>query len=100
VCNIVVLHDGDRVEAAMLPPALLRGAPLPDAPGPPVSYATRAVTGPPLPEPEIMPLAEMEKRTIQAALQRTGNDVTRAAALLEVNPSTIYRKLQSWRTAS
>ena len=97
VRNIAVLHDGDLVEAAMLPPALLR-----DAPEPAVSTVPPARTEPPPPqhEPEIMPLAEMEKRTIQAALQRTGNDVNRAAALLEVNPSTIYRKLQSWRAAS
>jgi len=48
-------------------------------------------------EPEIMPLAVMERRLIEAALRRTNNDVPRAAALLEVNPSTIYRKLQAWR---
>jgi len=50
-------------------------------------------------EPEIMPLAVMERRLIEAALRRTNNDVPRAAALLEVNPSTIYRKLQAWRAA-
>ena len=33
----------------------------------------------------------------EAALRRTNNDVPRAAALLEINPSTIYRKLQAWR---
>ena len=46
---------------------------------------------------EVMPLAVMERRLIEAALRRTNNDVPRAAALLEVNPSTIYRKLQAWR---
>jgi len=49
------------------------------------------------PEDEIVPLAVMERRLILAALERTGHDVPRAAALLEVNPSTIYRKLQVWR---
>ena len=48
-------------------------------------------------EPEVVPLAVMERRLIEAALRRTNNDVPRAAALLEVNPSTIYRKLQAWR---
>jgi two-component system repressor protein LuxO len=48
-------------------------------------------------ELEIVPLAVMERRLIEAALRRTNNDVPRAAALLEVNPSTIYRKLQAWR---
>jgi two-component system, repressor protein LuxO len=46
---------------------------------------------------EVMPLAEMERRLVVAALRRTGNDVPRAAALLEINPSTIYRKLAAWR---
>jgi len=48
-------------------------------------------------EPEVVPLAVMERRLIEAALRRTNNDVPRAAALLEINPSTIYRKLQAWR---
>ncbi len=48
-------------------------------------------------EPEIMPLAEMERRLILAALRKTRDDVPQAAALLQINPSTIYRKLQSWR---
>jgi len=48
-------------------------------------------------EPEVLPLAVTERRTIEAALQRTNHDVPRAAALLEINPSTIYRKLQAWR---
>jgi two-component system repressor protein LuxO len=39
----------------------------------------------------------MEKRMILAALRHTGQDVPRAAAMLQVNPSTIYRKLHAWR---
>ena len=49
------------------------------------------------PELEIIPLAEMERRMVLAALVRTDNDVPRAAALLEVNPSTVYRKVSQWR---
>lgn len=48
----------------------------------------------------VQPLAVMERRMIEAALRETGNDVPRAAAMLQVNPSTIYRKLQAWRTES
>ena len=60
----------------------------------------------PLPEPSlpraeprapIIPLWQMEKEHILAALEECGQDVPRAAALLEINPSTIYRKLQGWR---
>ncbi|HEX2943193.1 MAG TPA: sigma-54 dependent transcriptional regulator [Rhodopila sp.] len=50
-----------------------------------------------VPEMEIIPLAEMERRMILAALARTGNDVPRAAAMLQINPSTIYRKMSVWR---
>jgi two-component system repressor protein LuxO len=57
-----------------------------------------AVEDTPPAEPEVVPLAVMERRLIEAALRRTNHDVPRAAALLEVNPSTIYRKLRAWRT--
>ena len=113
VRNIVVLHDSERVEAEMLP-SLLQRPPATPAPEPPPVQAVplvhvqappplRAAAEPPrsLPPPpeeeSVLPLAVMERRLIRAALRRTGNEVPRAAALLEVNPSTIYRKLQAWR---
>jgi len=90
--NAVVLHDGEALEAAMLPAALLRGAvPAPAAASPP---PPRVIEPPP---PPIEPLAVMEKRAILRALEETGQDVAAAARLLEVNPSTIYRKLQAWK---
>ncbi len=61
------------------------------------SLPAQALVAPPAAEPEIMPLAEMERRLILAALRKTRDDVPQAAALLQINPSTIYRKLQSWR---
>jgi len=60
-------------------------------------FAAQSSENTPPAEPEVMPLAVMERRLIEAALKRTNNDVPRAAALLEINPSTIYRKLQAWR---
>jgi two-component system repressor protein LuxO len=44
-----------------------------------------------------VPLWQLEKQAIQRALALTGDDVPRAAALLEISPSTIYRKLQQWK---
>ena len=110
VRNVVVLHDGDAVESAMLPATLLRAGPRPVPPpaaepwSPPPEPALELPPPEcPPPEPpariEIMPLAEMERRLILAALEHTRQDVPRAASLLEINPSTIYRKLQGWRTA-
>ncbi len=95
VRNVVVLHEGERVEATMLPPPLLCAGPG-GGEAPPITVATSLVPVPP-PVIEIMPLAEMERRLILAALEHTGQDVPRAASLLEINPSTIYRKLQAWR---
>ncbi len=115
VRNIVVLNDGDRVTQAMLPPLAWAQPPaLPAAPTlpertelpPPVTGLQPAIPEPaaiqpiaslPPAEPEILPLAEMERRLILAALRKTHDDVPRAASLLQVNPSTIYRKLQAWR---
>jgi two-component system repressor protein LuxO len=90
------------------PPAILPATPPPE-PAPPfaVSHAAMPVEAAPgmapvMPaatpvEMEVMPLAEMERRLVVAALRRTANDVPRAAALLQINPSTIYRKLTIWR---
>jgi two-component system repressor protein LuxO len=113
VRNIVVLHDGDRVELDMIPQTVRRGAvETPDraaaasapveaageAPAPVPARVVRPAGDPgAVDDQEVVPLAVMERRLILAALRRTGQDVPRAAALLEINPSTVYRKLQAWR---
>ncbi len=45
---------------------------------------------------EILPLWLQEKRAIERAIERCQGNIPRAAALLEVSPSTIYRKIQAW----
>lgn len=45
---------------------------------------------------EIEPLWVVEKRTIEKAIKECEGNVNKAAGLLEVAPSTIYRKRQSW----
>jgi two-component system repressor protein LuxO len=42
-------------------------------------------------------MKEIERRAILAALRHTQRDVPRAATLLDINPSTIYRRLITWR---
>jgi two-component system repressor protein LuxO len=109
VRNIVVLHDAASVEAAMLPPMLLRGgvqaapaAPPEPAPMPVPVLAPREPLLPPLTEvfpglADFVPLAELERRYMLAALDHVAQDVPRAAAILGINASTIYRRLQAWR---
>lgn len=44
----------------------------------------------------IQPLWEVEKNAIESAILSCNGNIPKAAALLEVSPSTIYRKKQSW----
>ncbi|TWB45163.1 sigma-54-dependent transcriptional regulator [Nitrospirillum pindoramense] len=110
--NVVVLNDGAAVTRAMLPEPL-RSASADATPlrlNPQESNVSKGVAaaaathpaGPPASAPsaeagEIVPLWQLEKQAIQRALALTGDDVPRAAALLEISPSTIYRKLQQWK---
>lgn len=45
---------------------------------------------------DIRPLWLVEREAIQAAVEASDGNVNRAATLLEVAPSTIYRKMQAW----
>ncbi|KXI23683.1 hypothetical protein AS132_04705 [Photobacterium sanguinicancri] len=45
----------------------------------------------------IEPLWIVEKRAIETAIDACNGNIPRAAGLLEVSPSTIYRKLQTWQ---
>jgi two-component system repressor protein LuxO len=87
--RVVVLHDGQEVSAEMLS--------LPDGERPATHEPSRD-TGP-LPQvesPSIAPFWRQEQRIIEEALKAFGGNAQKAAAALEVAPSTIYRKLQSW----
>jgi two-component system, repressor protein LuxO len=90
--NVVVLYDGEKVLPHMLP-APLNG--LIHAVTP-LLRSRAAVTVPVQKPAPIRPLKAMEKEAIERAIAFCGGNVPRAAALLEVSPSTLYRKLQVW----
>lgn len=46
---------------------------------------------------DIEPLWMVEKRAIWIAIDACNGNIPQAAGLLEVSPSTLYRKLQSWK---
>ncbi|MEX0853512.1 MAG: sigma-54 dependent transcriptional regulator [Bauldia sp.] len=83
--RIVVLDDGTLVRAAMLPAAIVGAA---------ASVGAESAAGEP--PPRVEPLWKQERRIIEDALAACGGNIARAAAALEVSPSTIYRKRQSW----
>jgi DNA-binding NtrC family response regulator len=92
--NIVVLNEGGLVTLDMLPDTLDRQI----DPAPPRGIA-------PLPAPSALslddligrPLAEIERAVIEATLTRHGGSVPRAARVLELSPSTLYRKIEGWK---
>ncbi|MBP2294022.1 sigma-54-dependent transcriptional regulator [Azospirillum rugosum] len=104
VRNIVVLHDGDTVTPAMLPaplgapPANGHGAAHAHAHSPP---AHSPPAQPPLAQPPspkaIKPLWEVERDAIEEAVAACDGNIPRAAALLEISASTIYRKRLAWQ---
>jgi len=87
VRNIVVLHDGEVVLPAMLPPPLSPQT----AAGP--SPVLAAPTGP----KAIRPLWQVEKDAIEDAIAACDGNIPRAAALLDISASTIYRKRLTWQ---
>ncbi|MGL4472908.1 MAG: sigma-54-dependent transcriptional regulator [Shewanella sp.] len=107
--NIVVLNQGDTVLTDHLPAPLnaLLAQPLPVNSSAinqePLSANTsvsaareRPKAHPILELHQIRPLAEIEKDVIEQAISLCDGNIQKAANLLEVSPSTIYRKKQSW----
>ncbi|CAM3043581.1 quorum-sensing sigma-54 dependent transcriptional regulator LuxO [Vibrio rarus] len=91
--NIVVLNEGEEVTLDMLP------APLDcfrvD------SYSEDAIDTFLDPEKsedtnKIVPLAQVERRAIERAIELCGGSIPAAASELDVSASTLYRKLEKW----
>jgi two-component system repressor protein LuxO len=107
--NIVVLNAGAEVTLEMLPRAVVeRRAAARASPPPPSDLALGASPASPLAPPAaatlpssspVEPLWRAERRLVEAALAAAAGNVVRAAAMLELSPSTLYRKLQSWGPA-
>jgi two-component system, repressor protein LuxO len=92
--NVVVLHDGGRVSLAMLPESL-RDA---EIPAPPVTAPPKARADLPLEGLIGQTLAQIERLVIEETLARHGGSVPKAARVLDLSPSTLYRKLESWQS--
>jgi len=111
--NVVVLHEGEQVLPFMLPSPLNHAAlqPQPAArlalmapaaasgivPGSALQVVMASHVPAPSPEPRpIRPLWLVEKEAIEEAISFCDGNIPRAAAMLGISASTIYRKRMTW----
>ncbi|NBN64479.1 response regulator [Microvirga tunisiensis] len=93
--QIVVMNDGGSVSYEMLPLVIRDTFNRARAPAEDVRDRRRpARSG--RPHSSIEPLWAQERRIIEDALDAFDGNIALAAAALEISPSTIYRKRQSW----
>ncbi len=92
VRGIAVLHDGKTVAASMIPTALQAERNLELLTRPPSPMMFSADLSP----SEIGPLWKIERDAIETAIAKCEGNIPRAAAMLEISPSTIYRKKMLW----
>jgi DNA-binding NtrC family response regulator len=101
--NIVVLHQGKLVMPEMLPPPLDHPVVLEDAvvhvaqekPAPSAIAHHEAES--PYSIDDFRPLWLVEKEAIEQAIAYCDGNIPKAAALLDISPSTIYRKRLMWQ---
>ncbi len=91
--NVVVLNEGGPVTLSMLPEDLVRMS----------EASISAPHAAPQAEEDLQldallgrPLAEVERIIVTATLARHGGSVPKAARVLDLSPSTLYRKLEAW----
>ncbi len=81
----VVLHDGDALEAHMLPDHIVN---------------TNDDTSAPATSPNGRLLWQIERDVIETAISGFAGSIPRAAEALGISPSTIYRKRETWAEKS
>lgn len=93
--NIVVLHDSDQVTLAMLPRPVNTITPENTRY---ISAQEQALDSYEEDSERVIPLWQVEKSAIEHAINLCNGNIPRAAALLDVSASTIYRKKERWET--
>ena len=104
--QVVVLNGGGRVSYDMLPEVVTSGNLEPGTPsgsidGSKLEDNSETTNNIALPEhkqrrEQVEPLWLIEKNAVEAAIAACNGNVNQAAGLLEVAPSTLYRKISSW----
>ncbi len=105
VQRAIVLGDAALLQLDDLPPELLNAQPIAATqPTMPSQAAPQVPTPSPTPVPmsqpnqpaAARPLRELEREGIVAALQATGGNKAKAAAILQIDRSTLYKKLKDY----
>jgi DNA-binding NtrC family response regulator len=104
VQNVVVLHNGKTVESHMLPMRDMSNEPTQqiqiEQPRTDMLASNHIQPVAAQSNNEISPLWLEEKAIIERAIQLCNGSVNKAAGKLEVAPSTLYRKIQSWNLST
>ncbi|WP_422039979.1 sigma-54 dependent transcriptional regulator [Roseibium sp.] len=99
VRQIVVMNEGAAVTFDMLPMVIRDQSGRPNAVID-LSRERSRISVPSRPFGAIEPLWAQERKIIEDALDAFDGNIAMAAAALEISPSTIYRKRQSWTARS
>lgn len=104
VQNVVVLQNGKTVESHMLPMRDMSSEPTQkiqiEQPHTDMLASNHIQPVAAQANNEISPLWLEEKAIIERAIQLCNGSVNKAAGKLEVAPSTLYRKIQSWNLST
>jgi len=104
--QLVVLNDGRTIELAMLPANIRASAATSVTDGVPPADARRFLeAAPPMAahgvgEQSVGPLETTIREAIERAIAASGGSIPKAAQLLEVSPSTLYRRIEAWESAA
>lgn len=94
--NVVVLNDFDVVTPTMLPAEILQDVPTSRSLKKSEEMNQRTGTVTDLSAFVGTPLAQFERKFIEATINFCDGSIPQAASLLDVSPSTLYRKKDSW----
>jgi two-component system repressor protein LuxO len=86
--KIIVLNDGDVITPGMIPSNLIE--PKQQITQSPSEDSDQATVNP------LQPMWKVEQEVILMALKHCDGRVKKAAKLLEIDPSTLYRKIERW----
>lgn len=102
VHSLTIMNSGKKIELSMIN-ALINNLNInqttaaPKVPSAVNTAATNHATQGSADASTILPLELVERNAIEHAIEVAQGNITKAASLLEVNPSTIYRKISKWQ---